>query len=97
MSSSVNVLTNSPKILHSTNIGFFQLNYVNRGMNKYNKGTVEQISTVFGPFSHVFFEETSKSAFYSSKFNVDFKNSEKNSEKVFRYNSILIGCVKFSL
>ena len=28
LSSAVNVLTNRLKILHSTNIGFFQLNYV---------------------------------------------------------------------
>ena len=34
------------------------------GMNKYDKGTVVQISTIFGPFFHVFFEETSKTAFY---------------------------------
>ena len=34
------------------------------GMNKYGKGCVVQIPTVFEPFCHVFFEETSKTAFY---------------------------------
>ena len=34
------------------------------GINKYHKGTVVQITTVFGPFCNVFFEETSKTGFY---------------------------------
>ena len=33
-------------------------------MNKYGKGSVLQISTAFGLFCHVFFEETFKTAFY---------------------------------
>ena len=33
-------------------------------MNKYGKGSVVQIPTDFGPFCHVFFEETSKTAIY---------------------------------
>ena len=34
------------------------------GMNKYGKGSVVQISTVFGRFCYVFFEEFSETAFY---------------------------------
>ena len=34
------------------------------GMNKYDKSTVVQLSTVFGLFCQFFFEETSKTAFY---------------------------------
>ena len=33
-------------------------------MNKYGKGSIVDISTVFGPFCHVFFEETSKTPLY---------------------------------
>ena len=33
-------------------------------MNKYGKGSVVKISIVFGPFCHVFFEETSNTGFY---------------------------------
>ena len=45
LSLEVNVLTNSLKILDSTNIDFFQMNFVDREKN-YGKGSVLQISTV---------------------------------------------------
>ena len=52
LSLEVNVLRNSLKILDSTNIDFFQMNFVDREKN-YGKGSVLQISTVFGPVPHV--------------------------------------------
>ena len=42
----VNVLTNSPKMTFSNSIAF-------KVINKYGKGAVVQISTVFGPVYHV--------------------------------------------
>ena len=48
----VNVLTSCLKILHSTNIDFFQLN-IFRVFNKYGKARVVQIATVFVPVYHV--------------------------------------------
>ena len=50
--SAVNGLTNSSKILHITQTDFFNLNWFT-GINKYDKGAVVQISTVFSPFYHV--------------------------------------------
>ena len=95
-------------------------------INKYGKGSVLDIGTVFGAVFHVAcgrvlwnvtFQTFIQSPFSESviweihwlwgssffwkcsKFNVDYRNAEKNSEKVFCFwdNSIWIGCVKFSL
>ena len=97
-----------------------------KGMNKHGKGSVIQISTVFGPLCNLFcgkdllkgilqtfiespFSEMviwkidrlwgSNFFWKSAKFNVDFKNAEINSEKVFCFwdNRIWNGCVKLSL
>ena len=95
-------------------------------INKYGKGSVLDIGTVFGAVFHVAcgrvlwnvtfqtfiqspFSESVISEIHSlwgssffwkcSKFNVDYRNAEKNWEKVFCFwdNSIWIGCVKLSL
>ena len=97
-----------------------------RVINKYGKGCVLDIGTVFGavfhvacgrvvwnvtfqrfiqsPFSESVISEIhwlwGSSGFWKcSKYNVDYRNAEKNSEKVFCFwdNSIWIGCVKLSL
>ena len=52
LSLAVNGLTNSPKTLHRTQRDFFQLSYVFM-INKYGKGAVVQILTLFRPVYHV--------------------------------------------
>ena len=95
-------------------------------INKYGKGSVLDIGTVFGAVFHVAcgrvlwnvtFQTFIQSPFSESviweihwlwgssffwkcsKFNVDYRNAEKNWEKVFCFwdNSIWIGCVKLSV
>ena len=46
------------------------------GMKKYDNGTAVEIPTVFGPFCHVFFEETSKTGFYRHLSNNLFRRWE---------------------
>ena len=48
----VNVLTNSLKILHSTRRDIFQLNYL-KSAEKDGKGAIVPIGAVFGPIYHV--------------------------------------------
>ena len=123
LSSVVNGLTNSIKILHSTKIDFFAFNYL---PSDKGNGAVVQIATVFvavysvscqrvlwkrnfqsfiySPFSENVISEIHRlwgSSFFWKcwKFNVDFKNAEKNWEKTFGFwdISIWIGCIKLSL
>ena len=54
LTSPVNVLTKSLKISHSTKIAFFLL-IMFTVINKYGKGAVVQIATVFRPVYHVAF------------------------------------------
>ena len=97
-----------------------------RLINKYDKGNVIQIATVFVPVYHVVYGRVFWSGIFQTffqspfsetvipeihrlsgspfspkctKFNVELKNAEKYSEKVFCFwdNSLWIGCVKLSL
>ena len=55
LSSAVNVLIKILKILHITKNNFFKLSCLHSDINRYDKLATAQISTVFGPVSHVAF------------------------------------------
>ena len=91
-----NVLTNSLKILHSTKIDFFQLNELTV-INKYGKGAVVQIATLFEPVYHVACGRVLWNAFFQIIIFSPFSESLISEIRRLWGSSIFWKCSKFNV